>query len=442
MNTMKKAILGLFLSVVAATGVYAQDENKYGVDAAARDTLVKIWEQRKPRQHVGANQPMGEGVGIHPGRVVWMHCPGVAQWDGETGLWVEDRWNDQQKADRMVSEAVISLTGEKSIRKAWKALFVSFNKRQGKGKRAYRKGEKIAIKLNMNNAITHRDTVELNSSPFITLALVRSLVNEAGVPQEAIIVCEPSRAITDSIYHKIHREFPGVAFHDNLGGEGRVKCDYYPEQVKYSVDNGKMARGLAKCIVDADYLINSALLKTHNGPGVTLTAKNWYGATDIALRWRKNAHNGISPDKKHGRPGYKTMVDWIGHKDLGQKTLLFLIDGTYGSRHVNGAPYPKWQRPPFNNDWCCSLILSQDEVACDAVGMDLLIGEWPDYRSLGYCDEYLKEAATIPSPASGTTYDPERDGTPLTAPLGLFEHWNNPVDRKYTKLDLVYRRIE
>ena len=152
---------------------------------------------------------------------------------------------------------------------------------------------------------------------------------------------------------------------------------------------------------DADYLINSALLKTHNGPGVTLTAKNWYGATDINLMWRKNAHNGISPDKRRGKPSYKTMVDWIGHKDLGQKCLLFLIDGTYGSRDVNGAPAPKWKKAPFNNQWCCSIIASQDPLACDVVGMDLLIHEWPEFGSFNYCDEYLREAATIPNPVTG-----------------------------------------
>ena len=314
--------------------------------------LSAIMASAQPKLFVQPNEPIGEGKGIHPGRVVWVHSPGVASWDGETGLWVEDRWNDQLKADKMIRAAVTQLTGEKKAKKAWKALFKDFNQTHGRGNRGYQKGEKIAIKLNMNNAITHRDTVELNSSPFVTLALVRSLVNEAGVAQEDIIVCEPSRAITDSIYNKIHREFPDVVFIDNIGGHGRLKCEYYPEQLKYSVDNGKMARGIAKCVVDADYLINSALLKTHNGPGVTLTAKNWYGATDINLLWRKNAHNGISADKRHGKPSYKTMVDWIGHKDLGQKCLLFLIDGTYGSRNVNGAPAPKWQKAPFNNDWC------------------------------------------------------------------------------------------
>ncbi|MBQ3875183.1 MAG: DUF362 domain-containing protein, partial [Bacteroidaceae bacterium] len=381
----------------------------------------------------------GEGKGINPGRVAWIHNPGVASWDGRTGLWVEDRWNNQQKADDMIREAIIQLTGETTAQKAWKALFCHFNKEHGKGSRGYKKGEKIAVKLNMNNAITHHDTIELNSSPFVTLALVRSMVRDGGIREQDIILCEPSRAITDSIYNKVHREFPKVVFIDNIGGDGRQKCEYYPEQITYSADNGKLARGLAKCIVDADYLINSALLKTHSGPGITLTTKNWYGATDISLIWRRNAHSNFSADKRHGKPGYKTFVDFISHKNLGQKCLLFIIDGTYGSRDVNGAPNPKWQKEPFCGDWACSLIVSQDEVACDAVGADILIGEWPEFGSLNYCDEYLREAAMIPNPVSGTVY--KQDGKPLTAPLGLMEHWNNQKERKYNKIDLKYKKM-
>lgn len=394
---------------------------------------------RTPRLFVEPNKPLGQGKGIHPGRVAWIHSPGVATWDGHSGLWVEDRWNSQQQADLLVSEAIKSITGEASGTKAWKALFTHFNQTHQRGKKGYKPGEMVAIKLNMNNALTHRDTIELNSSPFVTLALVRSLVNEGKVRQQDIVVCEPSRAITDSIYNKIHREFPEVRFIDNIGGDGREKCEYYPDQIPYSQDNGKLAKGLAKCIVDATYLINSALLKTHSGPGVTLTAKNWYGATDIYLQWRKNAHVGFSADKRNGAPSYKTFVDFIGHKHLGNKTLLYLIDGTYGSRDVNGKPYPKWQKAPFNNEWCCSLIVSQDGVACDAVAMDLLLNEWPEFGSFNYCDEYLLEATTLPNAHSGATYDPERDGKPLTEPLGLFEHCDE--NRHYTTIDLQYRRL-
>lgn len=390
----------------------------------------------QPKLFVKPNEPLGVARGINNGRVAWVHAPGVATWDGESGLWVEDRWNDQAKANEMIRQAVTTISGKKNAKDAWDALFKSFNKEHGKGNKGYKPGEKIAIKLNMNNVLTHRDTIELNSSPFVTLALLSSLINDGGVRQEDITVSEPSRTIPDSIYNKCHRAFPGVIFEDNIGGEGRVKCEYYPDQIKYSVNNGKLARGLAKSFVDATYLINSALLKTHKGPGVTLTAKNWYGCTDIALEWRKNAHDNFSPDKRNGKPGYKTFVDFIAHKDLGGKCLLYLIDGTYGSRDVNGKPHPKWEKEPFNGQWACSIIASQDPLACDVVGMDLLIYEWPSFGSFNYCDEYLREAATIPNPVSGTTYDPERDGKPITAPLGLMEHWNK--DRKRTKLDMRY----
>lgn len=389
---------------------------------------------RSPKLMLGVNKPIGEGRGIHPGRVAWIHSPGVATWDGHTGLWVEDRWNDQQKADAMITEAVMQLTGEANAQKGWQALFKHFNKEHGKGNRGYKKGETITVKLNLNNALTHRDTIELNSSPFVTLALVRSMIKDGGIREQDIILCEPSRTITDSIYNKVHREFPQVRFIDNIGGEGREKCEYYPDMITYSQDNGNLARGLAKCIVDADYLINSSLLKTHVGPGVTLTSKNWYGATDIALMWQKNGHNNFSQDKRNGKPAYKTFVDWMSHKHLGQKTLFFLIDGTYGSRHVNGAPFPKWQKAPFNNQWCCSIIVSQDEVACDAVGMDLIISEWPEYGSLNYCDEYLVEAASLPNAPSGTEY--KQEGKALTKSLGLMEHCDK--NRKYTKIDLKY----
>ena len=407
--------------------------------AVNRDRLFfGHFDGRSPKQMLGVNEPVGEGRGIHLGRVAWIHCPGVATWDGHTGLWVEDRWNNQQKVDAMVTEAIIQVTGETSAKKAWKALFKHFNKEHGRGARGYKKGETIAVKLNLNNALTHRDTIELNSSPFVTLALVRSMVRDGGIRQQDIVLCEPSRAITDSIYNKVHREFPDVRFIDNIGGDGREKCEYYPEQIVYSQDNGKLARGLAKCIVDADYLINSSLLKTHVGPGVTLTTKNWYGATDIALRWQQNAHNNFSQDKRNGKPAYKTFVDWLAHKHLGQKALLCLIDGTYGSRHVNGKPFPKWQKAPFNNDWCCSIIVSQDEVACDAVGMDLIISEWPEYQSLNYCDEYLLEAASLPYPPSGVAY--KQDGKFLDKPLGLMEHCDK--NRKYKKLELIYKKLE
>ena len=39
-----------------------------------------------PKLFVAPNEPIGIGRGINPGRVAWIHNPGVAKWDGKTGL--------------------------------------------------------------------------------------------------------------------------------------------------------------------------------------------------------------------------------------------------------------------------------------------------------------------------------------------------------------------
>lgn len=385
------------------------------------------------------NRPLGEGKGIHPGRVAWVHAPGVAAWDGETGLWSDERWNSQEKADAMVREALLALTGENTPRKAWKALFLDFNKTHGRGERGYRKGEKIAIKLNMNNTFSYGNSEELNSSPYVTLALLRSIVRDGGVREEDITLSEPSRWLTDNIYLRCHAEFPKVTYEDNVGKEGRSKCAFYMDAMPFTPGKGENQKGLAKSFVDAAYVINTALLKIHKGPGVTLTGKNWYGTTSLNKDWHQNSHNSVSQDKRHGTPKYSTFVDFIGHKDLGGKCLLYLIDGTYGSRDVNGPPSPKWQKEPFNGDWACSLLLSQDPLAVDSVGLDILQTEWPEVDALSFSDSYLVEAATIPESPSGTQYDPEQDGSSLDRPLGLHEHWNR--DRQYQYIDLIYKKL-
>ena len=93
---------------------------------------------QSPKLFLAPNHPIGTPKGAHPGQVAWIHAPGVAKWDGETGLWVEDRWNSQELADRMVSEAVAVLGG-------WDSLFIDLNRRLGRGEDGYRPGQKIAV---------------------------------------------------------------------------------------------------------------------------------------------------------------------------------------------------------------------------------------------------------------------------------------------------------
>src|SRR5581483_705525 len=122
---------------------------------------------------------------------------------------------------------------------------------------------------------------------------------------------------------------------------------------------------------------------------------------------------------------------------LGGKTILFMIDGLYGTRDANDPVVPQyaaWSNL-FGGQWSASFFLSQDPVAIDSVGLDFLRCEFRERltRMPGhdlYADNYLHEAARADHPPSGTKYQP--DGAPLPS-LGVHEHWNNAVDKQYSR---------
>lgn len=411
-----------------------------GLNNASASKIPAI-DERKP------NIPMGEARGIFPGRVCWTYMPGVAKWDEQNGHWWDDTNISQLGIEKMLKATLTSLTGQQDETKAWDTLFKYFNKTAKNVAKGFQSNEKIAIKINENNTYSHDNDDELNASPQSIFALLKSLIEKAGIPQESITVFDASRFITNNIFDKCHTAFPNVAFVDNVGGDGRIKSEYIDNAIPYSEDNGKLARGLATVAVNADYLINLALLKGHVGQGVTLCSKNYYGVTSIFNDWHLNAHNNFDQDRQ-GKPKYMTFVDFLGHKDLGEKTMLFLIDGLYGSRNVAGPPSPKWQMEPFNGNWACSLFASQDGVAIDAVGLDFLRYEWPDAPDMQYSENFLIEASNANNPPSGTFYDPERDKTKCKS-LGVYEHWNNAKDKKYSRnlglgngIELVNNTVE
>lgn len=414
---MKKTIFTMACGLLLAANLYAQ----------------------APKLMRGANDPIGVAQGIHPGRVAWTHAPGATTWPGPgTGHWYEDKWNDQASADWMVTQAVLTVTGEQKESKAWEALFKDFNQKLHGQAQGYQKGQKVGIKVNMNNTGGYPEDGQVNASPTMTLALLKSLINQGGVPQECITVFDASRYLTDAVYTACHNAFPKVNYVDNVGEEGRTKTTYKENAIHYSKESQRMCTGLSNVCVEADYLINMALLKGHVGQGVTLCGKNWYGVTDINKDWRKNAHVNMNQDR-NGNPKYQTFIDYMGHKDIGGKTMLYLIDGLYGCKLVDGEPQPKWNMAPFNGNWPCSLFASQDPVAIDCVALDFLLNEFPTMADVNYSDNYLVEAALADKAPSGTVYDPEGDGTPLKS-LGVCEHWNNGTDKKYTKIDLVYQK--
>lgn len=173
--------------------------------------------------------------------------------------------------------------------------------------------------------------------------------------------------------------------------------------------------------------------------GVTACGKNWYGS----ICWRTNANyfpwnGGWTPSPLHNfglrnnpMSSYNPIVDLMGHPQLGGKTLLFLVDGFYGS---NNAITAVLRFRSFGTNWTASVLASQDPVAIDSVVVDILRNEPLMANNITGqgVDNYLHEGAQAGSPPSGSLYDPGSTGTPL-ASLGVHEHWNNATNRLYSR---------
>ena len=402
------------------------------------------------------NDPIGEPQGRNPGRVAWVHDPTASDWagPGDGYCWQPEHTN-QTVVDTMMSRAVRWLAGESTDDEAWDDLFRHTNLRKGTGDRGYQAGEKIVIKINLtlcgasgipNPSGRSIPTQYLGragmTNPQMVLALLRQLVNVVGVGQADISVGDPVNFFPQQWYDYLHPEFPDVNYLDHYPYTGRTQVQFSDTPLYWSTAdaNGKVQDYLPQPYEDAAYLINFSVLKSHERGGITLCAKNHYGSIIRSpvggLRGQNynyyDLHTNL-PIEFPGRIEYRNLVDLMGHEGIGGKTLLYLVDGLYGGKTWEGVPY-KWNMAPFNGDWPSSLFASQDPVAIDSVGYDFLLAEWPQEVSIGdgSAQDYLHEAALANDPPSKTFYDPENDGTAL-ASLGVHEHWNNPIDKQYSR---------
>lgn len=376
------------------------------------------------------NEPIGTPTGANPGRVVWVWNPNATRQD-LVGFWWLKANNNQNVIDSMFSKGIQALAGEQSDEASWDVLFSYFNNNHGYGDIGYQPGEKIAIKVNLNNnwVVTSYITSdnERDESPYVVKALLRQLVNVVGVAQEDITIFDSSRVMPNWFYKRIYyenypslmfkSEFPNVHYADSKGfARGREKV--LPSDVKvHLADSTGLTRTLPTLVKDAKYLINMPILKRHPiDYGVTFSGKNLFGT------WIEPVLDVHSYHKSGFTAGNPTpQTDLLAHEHLGGKTLLYLGDGTFATKEDHKT-IAKFQMYPFNDDWTNSLFLSQDPVAIDSVMYDFLFTE-----GANPCEgsqNYLHQSA-VPNP---NTYDPEGDGIFLSESLGVHEHWNASVD--------------
>jgi hypothetical protein len=413
---------------------------------------------------LAANQPIGDAKGIFPGRVVWVHdsaatnknCNPSAYGHG----WFLSENSNQAVIDEMLSEGLQSLTGETTDSAAWNAIFTFHNKNRGKGEIGYQPGERIFIKINATSSwsgnINPADLSKVQNqyygisetSPQVVLSTLRQLVHTVGISQTDISVGDPLRHIYKHCYDLWHAEFPNIHYLDHDGWGGREKVTVSQSAIIHYSDKGAILRTSTGAVVTSDYLytvldsseylINIPMLKAHKYAGITAFAKNHFGSqTRIDA---SHLHNGLVAPDGNPRPGYglyRVQVDLMGHSLLGAKNLLHLMDALWATDYELDPPV-KWNMAPFNGNWMSSLFFSLDPVAIESVGYDFLRAEFTPSRGLytyvqmNGVDDYLHQAADSTTWPVGIKYDPDSTGTPL-ASLGTHEHWNNAVDKRYSR---------
>ena len=389
------------------------------------------------------NDPIGEGVGIAPGRVAWIHYPDAINENcpnSDGDYWYMNKNTNQNAVNGMLSHGLQILTNTTSDANAWDALFKYFNNKKGKGEVGYQSGEKFVIKINLNGVWGNDINANINTSPQICYAILDQLINVVGVAQSDIHIGDPSHEMNDATYDRLHSDFPNVKYYNYSDWESRSGIVFYSS-------DGEVEDDLPVSYLATEYLINIPVFKKHHRAGISVCSKNHFGSV--------NAYNyhyslpcpeatGVATNGEYG--AYRCFVDIMGHKDIGGKTILYLVDALWGSTNYSHPPI-KFAMSPFNDDYPSSLFLSQDPVAIESVCFDFLYEEFDEDHpteggSMSYevgpfphfpgTDDFLHQAADPENWPDDIEYDPEKDGTILTS-LGTHEHWNNSTDKQYSR---------
>ena len=387
--------------------------------------------------------------GLFPGRVVWAHDVNATNEyyvpkKGSTDFWYSNVNVDEDVVKEMLSGALMQYAGTANIKDAWDAIFKAYNNSHGRGNVGYKTGEKIAFKINLTNqsCSTSDRPLRMDAAPQLLNAILYELVTNVGVAEADIIMGDPYREFRKEYREMVMTKYPGVYYADGAGSNG-IRQTKPSANAVLKFSNKALQSTLPQQYIDATYVINIPCLKSHNEGGITLIAKNHQGSflekgSDPRGQYAIKMHPYL-PANSRGTRKYRHTVDYMGHAQTGGKGLIYIVDGLWGGESWEGF-IKKFKSAPFNDDYPNSLFVGQDPVALESVCYDVLFQEYAeDETKKNYpiqfkaeIADYLLQCASKEYWPAGITYDPEGDGTPI-ASLGVFEHWNNATDRKYSR---------
>jgi hypothetical protein len=318
----------------------------------------------------------------------------------------------------MVQAGLQLLTGQTDWTDIWKTLFETVDPA------GYSPGQKIAVKVNLNNSRTcdsHQGGIDALPQPL--LALISGL-EAAGVQPGDVTVYDAIRHIPAYLRSAVWSVYPQVNFIGNYPDQSPCSGALPPSfamhpslTVPFDDPDGNLSdRHLADILYQATYLINMPIVKRHGGDDmnpVTLGFKNHFGSIDsIYGNGDDHLHNYIFTSHSLYEPTYSPFVDICRNPNIRDKTVLVLGDGLFGSTGHSDPPMSTWN---IFGGACNSLFFGRDPVATDCVMADLIVAEGLVSRAHTYDYLFCAQEAGL-GVCEGTRDDP--GGEPLEAPYG------------------------
>jgi hypothetical protein len=367
--------------------------NQGAVDRAIRDHREDQMSDADAQATVAAYMMTGPGEA----KVVHIHSDQATDWDFGSSYY--GNHVDQDAVNEMVDRGVQELTGASTVADAWRALIP-----------AYTSGEAIAIKVNLNNAFSCGDgDNDIDALIHPINAAVRGL-KQIGVAEQDVWVYEAVRRIPDRFANGCL--YPGVRFFGNCRQSVGWSSNDPDAYVTFSRPGGSSPSSMRvpDVLINATYLINIPIMKTHNCAGVSLSFKNHCGT----IRDPGGLHDYIFPEWSRFLTDYNPLIEVYQNPHVGAKTVLTIGDGLYGAWSGYTTPPVPWTT--FGDAASNSLFFSTDPVALDCVMYDFLAAET---TVMDDSECYMSAAAD--------------------AGLGVCEH-GDPWGGGYSQID--YERVE
>ena len=337
-----------FLKAVAATAVAATVTPVASSSYTAAD-YTRQQPEIKTNGKDALNYPrnVNSMPGRYPGRVVHIHDENSAE---------NEKFN-QEVIDKMIASGMLSLTGEKSIKRAWRQFV--------------KPGEMIGLKL---NPVAGKP---LSTSHEVVRSVIRQLV-DAGIRERYIV-------LWDRREFQLHETgftpeaYPGIrvtgteqkdkegSYYDKEGklyGESMIDKEWiyhantvmkYDEYtLPFMINEGEDSYFSKIVTKELDKIINIPILK-NAGANVTLCLKN------LAFGCISNT------SRLHARLWNNTVAEVPAFPPVRDKVVLNIVDGIKGC--YNGGP---GANPQFFT-WYKDILIGTDPVAVDRVGYDIVI---------------------------------------------------------------------